>query len=50
MSLQDKAVAALKEAVYEVVERRKKEGKKVSIWKDGKAVRVLLPCVAKSKG
>jgi len=50
MSLQDKAEAALKEAVHEVIERRKKEGKKLSIWKDGKAVRVLLPCTAKNKG
>ena len=50
MSLHEKAEAALREAVHEVVERRKKEGKKLSIWKDGKAVRILLPCAAKNKG
>lgn len=47
MSLQDKAEAALKKAVHEVVEHRKQEGKKLSIWKEGKAVRILIPYTVK---
>lgn len=39
-SLQDKAVVALKQAVKEVVERHKKTGRPLSVWKDGKVMRV----------
>jgi hypothetical protein len=41
MSLQDKAEAAMKKAVKEVVERHKKTGRPLAIWKDGRTV--LLP-------
>lgn len=39
-SLQDKAVVALKQAVKEVVERHKKTGRPLSVWKDRKVMRV----------
>lgn len=35
-TLHAKAKAALKEAVREVVERHKKTGRPLAIWKDGK--------------
>ncbi|MBI2871464.1 MAG: hypothetical protein HYY14_07145 [Candidatus Omnitrophica bacterium] len=38
MSLQDKAEAALKKAVREVVKRHKKTGRPLAIWKNGKTV------------
>ncbi|MEW6040239.1 MAG: hypothetical protein AB1633_01835 [Elusimicrobiota bacterium] len=38
MALQDKTEAALKEAVRQVVERHKKTGRPLAIWKDGKVV------------
>ena len=40
MSLQDKAEAALKKAVRQVVERHKKTGRSLAVWKDGKTVRI----------
>lgn len=40
MSLQDKAETALKKAVRKVVERHKKTGRRLAIWKDGKTVRI----------
>jgi hypothetical protein len=40
LTLQDKAERALKEAVREVVERHKKTGRPLSIWADGKVVRI----------
>ena len=39
-SLQDKAMLALKQAVKEVVERHKKTGRRLVVWKDGKVKRV----------
>ena len=39
-SLQDKALIALKQAVREVVERHKKTGRPLSVWKNGKVVRI----------
>jgi hypothetical protein len=36
MSLQDKAEAALKEAVRQVVEQHKKTGRPLAVWKNGK--------------
>jgi len=39
-SLQDKAMLALKQAVKGVVERHKRTGRSLSIWKDGKVVRL----------
>ncbi|MCM8779571.1 MAG: hypothetical protein NC914_00225 [Candidatus Omnitrophica bacterium] len=38
MSLQDKAEAALKKAVHEVVERHKKTGRPLAVWQNGKTV------------
>jgi hypothetical protein len=40
MTLQDKAEAAMKSAVQEVVENHKKSGRPMSIWKNGKVLRV----------
>ena len=40
LSIQDKAELALKEAVKAVVDRRKKAGQPMSIWKDGKVVQI----------
>lgn len=36
LSLQDKALLALKEAVREVIQRHKKSGRPLAIWEDGK--------------
>jgi len=38
LSLQDKAELALKQAVRKVVERHKKTGRPLAIWKNGKVV------------
>ncbi len=40
MSLQDKAEAALKKAVRQVVERHKETGRPLSIWKNGKVTKI----------
>lgn len=40
MSLQDKAEAALKEAVRGVVERHKKSGRSLAVWENGRTVRI----------
>ena len=40
MSLQDKAEVALKKAVRGVVERHKKSGRPLAVWKNGKTVRI----------
>lgn len=40
MSLQDKAEAALKKAVRQVVEQHKKSGRLLAVWKNGRAVRI----------
>jgi hypothetical protein len=40
LSLQDKAEIALKEAVLEVVERHKKTGRPLSVWKNGKVMHI----------
>ena len=40
MSLQDKAEAALKQAVRGVVARHKKSGRLLAVWKNGKTVHV----------
>jgi len=40
LSLQDKAERALKEAVREVVKRHKKSGRPLSVWANGKVVRI----------
>jgi NCAIR mutase (PurE)-related protein len=40
LSLQDKAVLALKEAVRGVVENHKRTGRPLVVWKNGKVVKV----------
>ncbi len=40
MSLQDKAEAALKKAVKEVVKQHKKTGRPLMGWKNGKIIRI----------
>jgi hypothetical protein len=40
MSLQDKAEAAIKDAVRKVIEQHKKTGRPLSIWRDGRVVHV----------
>lgn len=40
MSLQDKAEAALKKAVRQVVEQHKKTGRPLAVWQNGKTVRI----------
>lgn len=40
MSLQDKAEAALKKAVRQVVEQHKKSGRPLAVWEHGKTVRI----------
>lgn len=40
MSLQDKAEAALKKAIQQVVEQHKKTGRPLAVWKNGKTVRI----------
>ncbi len=42
LTLQDKAMLALKEAVKEVVERHRKSGRPLSTWKNGKVVQVKV--------
>lgn len=42
LSLQDKALLALKKAVREVVERHKKTGHPLVVWQNGKVVRVTV--------
>ena len=38
MSLQDKAEAALKKAVRQVIEQHKKSGLPLAVWENGKTV------------
>lgn len=40
LSLQDKALLALKEAVKGVVEQHKKTNRPLAIWKNGKLVKI----------
>ncbi len=40
MSLHDKAEAALKRAVREVVKQHKKTGRPLAVWENGKIVRI----------
>ncbi|MDP2652748.1 MAG: hypothetical protein Q8Q08_01830 [Candidatus Omnitrophota bacterium] len=40
LSIQDKAEIALKRAVREVVERHKKTGRPLVVWKNGKVARI----------
>jgi len=40
MSLQDKAWAAMKQAIRQVVQQHKKTGRTLAIWKNGKVVRI----------
>ena len=40
LNLQQKAMLAMKEAIHEVVENHKKTGRPLSMWKNGKVVRI----------
>jgi len=40
LSLQDKALLALKKAVREVIERHRKTGRPLSVWRNGKLVKM----------
>jgi len=40
MTLQDKAWAAMKKAIRQVVERHKKTGRSLAVWQNGKVVRI----------
>ena len=40
LSLQDKAMLALKKAVGEVVKRHRKTGRPLAVWQNGKVVKV----------
>jgi hypothetical protein len=40
MSLQDKAFAALKKAVRQVVTQHKKTGRLLAVWQNGRVVRI----------
>ena len=40
MSIQDKAEAALKRAIREVVKRHKKTGRSLAVWKNDKVVHI----------
>jgi len=40
-TLQDKAEAAFKKAIKEVVARYKKSGRKLAVWKDGRVRRII---------
>ena len=42
LTLQDKAMLALKEAVKEVVEQHRKSGRPLATWKNGKVVRITV--------
>jgi hypothetical protein len=39
-TLSDKALAALDEAVAGVVERHRKDGRKLAVWRNGRVVRI----------
>lgn len=49
LTLQDKAMLALEEAVEEVVARHKKSGHPLAVWQNGKVVRISADQVKKSK-
>ena len=40
-TLQDKAKAAMKEAIREVVKKHKKSGRPLAIWEHGKVKRIV---------
>ena len=40
MSLQDKAWAAMKEAIRQVVEQHKKTGRPLAVWENGKVIHI----------
>jgi len=40
ISLQDKAVSAMKSAIREVVENHKKSGRPLAIWKNGRTIKI----------
>ena len=40
MALHVKAAAAMKKAIYQVVEQHKKTGRPLAVWKNGKVMRI----------
>lgn len=46
-TVQDKAMLALRQAVRGVVERHKKSGRPLTVWENGKVVRILIKGVRK---
>lgn len=40
LSLQDKAVLALKKAVREVIERHRKANRPLAVWQNGKVIKI----------
>ncbi|MBP7836362.1 MAG: hypothetical protein WC937_03165 [Candidatus Omnitrophota bacterium] len=40
LTLQDKAVLAMKSAIREVIESHKKSGRPLAIWRNGRTIRV----------
>lgn len=40
LSLQDKAVLALKQAVREVIENHRKSGRPLVVWRNGKVAKI----------
>ena len=40
ITIQDKAVLAMKSAIRQVVEEHKKSGRPLAVWKNGKTVRI----------
>ena len=42
MTILDKAEAALKRAVKEVVAQHKKDGRPLAVWEDGKVKKILV--------
>lgn len=49
MTLQDKAEAAMKKAVRQVVERHKKTGRPLAVWQNGKNEQKVAPSSQRSK-
>lgn len=40
LSLHDKALLALKQAVHNVIEEHKKSGRPLAVWRNGKVVKI----------
>ncbi|MBU1122758.1 MAG: hypothetical protein ABIH71_07615 [Candidatus Omnitrophota bacterium] len=47
LTLQDKAEIAMKEAVKKVVERHRQTGRPLSVWRNGKVVKISADGILK---